>query len=197
MKGASLRKFDCGKASGIFCSRRRLSAAILNIAPWWWWKARPSDLYLTGTTAMIIFGPLLVVVGIGFFCWLLFTLAVFALPFFVGLTIGIWAFHTGAGVLGGTAAGLVSGGATICIGQLALAFVPWTWLRLLIILLYVAPATFAGYSATHGIAQMATPSPTWQTIFAIVGATAVTIAAFIRFAAMAAPGPTGRDLARG
>ncbi|WP_259260804.1 MULTISPECIES: hypothetical protein [Bradyrhizobium] len=146
---------------------------------------------------MIIFGPLLVVVGIGFFCWLLFTLAVFALPFFVGLTIGIWAFHTGAGVLGGTAAGLVSGGATICIGQLALAFVPWTWLRLLIILLYVAPATFAGYSATHGIAQMATPSPTWQTIFAIVGATAVTIAAFIRFAAMAAPGPTGRDLARG
>ena len=38
---------------------------------------------------MIIFGPLLVIVGIGFVCWLLFTLAVFALPFFVGLTIGI------------------------------------------------------------------------------------------------------------
>jgi len=44
---------------------------------------------------MIIFGPLLVIVGIGFICWLLFTLAVFALPFFAGLTIGIWAFHTG------------------------------------------------------------------------------------------------------
>ena len=109
---------------------------------------------------MIILGPLLVVVGIGFFCWLFFTLAVFALPFFVGLTIGIWAVHTGAGMLGGTAAGLVADGATICIGQLALALVPWTWLRLLIILLYVAPATFAGYSATHGIAQMAMPSPT-------------------------------------
>lgn len=146
---------------------------------------------------MIIFGPLLVVVGIGFFCWLLFTLAVFALPLFVGLTIGIWALHTGAGVLGGTAAGLVAGGATICIGQLVLAYVPWTWLRLLIIHLYVAPATFAGYSATHGIAQMAMPSPTWQTIFAIVGATAVTITAFIRFTAMAAPGPVGRDFAQG
>ncbi|MET4601014.1 hypothetical protein ABIB90_000465 [Bradyrhizobium sp. JR4.1] len=145
---------------------------------------------------MIIFGPLLVVVGIGFFCWLLFTLAVFALPFFVGLTIGIWTFHTGAGVLGGTVAGLVAGGATICIGQLALAFVPWTWLRLLIIILYVTPATFAGYGATHGIAQMAMPSPTWQTIFAI-GATAVTITAFIRFTAIAAPGPAGRDLAQG
>ena len=40
---------------------------------------------------MIIFGPLLVLVGIGVFCGLLFTLAVFALPFFVGLTIGTWA----------------------------------------------------------------------------------------------------------
>ncbi|WP_430641873.1 hypothetical protein [Bradyrhizobium nanningense] len=37
---------------------------------------------------MIIFGPLLVLVGISFVCWLLFTLAVFALPFFVALTIG-------------------------------------------------------------------------------------------------------------
>lgn len=59
------------------------------------------------------------------------------------------------------------------------------------------PATFAGYSATHGIAQMAMPSPTWQTIFTIVGSTAVTITAFIRFTAIAAPGPAGRDFAQG
>jgi len=68
-------------------------------------------------------------VGIGFFCWLLFTLAVFALPFFVGLTIGTWTFHTGAGVLGGAVARLTAGGATICIGQLALAFLPWSGLE--------------------------------------------------------------------
>src|SRR5258708_3378812 len=48
-----------------FRSRWRLFAAILTVAPWWWWKARPSDLYLTEYTAMIIFGPLLVIVGIG------------------------------------------------------------------------------------------------------------------------------------
>jgi hypothetical protein len=132
---------------------------------------------------MIILGPLLVIVGIGFFCWLLFNLAVFALPFFVGLMIGIWAFHTGAGVLGGIAVGLVADGVTFGIGQLALAFVPWAWLRLLIILLYVAPATVAGYSATHGIAQMAMPSPTWQMIFAVFGAIAVSVTAFVRAAA--------------
>ena len=146
---------------------------------------------------MIIFGPLLVILGIGFFCWLLFTLAVFALPFFVGLTIGIWAFHTGAGALGGIAAGLVAGGITFGIGKLALAFAPWAWLRLLIILLYVAPATVAGYSAAHGIAQMALPSPAWQMIFAVIGAIAVSITAFVRFTAMTAPGSTRQSLARG
>ena len=104
---------------------------------------------------MIIFGPLLVIVGIGFICWLLFTLAVFALPFFAGLTIGIWAFRTGAGVLGGIAVGLVAGGVTFGLGQLALAVVPWAWARLLIILLYVAPATVAGYSAARR-------SPRWR-----------------------------------
>ena len=138
---------------------------------------------------MIIFGPILVIVGIGFICWLLFTLAVFALPFFAGLTVGIWAFHSGAGVLGGIAVGLVAGGVTFGVGQLALAFVPWAWARLLIIFLYVAPATIAGYSATHGIAQIAMPSPIWQTIFAVIGAIAVSITAFVSFTGVAAHGP--------
>jgi len=145
---------------------------------------------------MIIFGPLLAILGIGFFCWLLFTLAVFALPFFVGLTVGIWAFHTGAGALGAILVGLVAGGVTFGIGQLALAFVSWTWLRLPIILLYVAPAGGAGYSATHGIAQMAMSSAIWQMIFSIVGAIAVSVTAFIRFTGMTAPGLAGQGMAR-
>ena len=146
---------------------------------------------------MVVFGPMLVLVGIGFFCWLLFTLAVFALPVFVGLTVGVWAFHTGAGVFGGILVGLIAGGATFGIGQFALAFIPWTWLRLLIILLFVAPATVAGYSATDGIAQMAMPSATWQMIFSVIGAIAISITAFIRFTGMTAPGPTGQGMVRG
>ncbi len=145
----------------------------------------------------MILGPLLVLAGIGFFCWLLFTLAVFALPFFVGLTIGMWAFHTGAGALGGIIIGVVAGGATFGSGQIAMAFLPSAWLRLLIILLFVAPATVAGYSATHGIAQMAAPSPTWQMIFSVIGAVAVSVTAFFRFTGMASPGPSGQGMARG
>ena len=146
---------------------------------------------------MIVLGPLLVILAIGFFCWLLFTLAVFALPVFAGLMVGMWAFHTGAGALGGIIAGILAGGATFGVGQLAMAFLPWAWLRLLIILLFVAPAAVAGYSATHGIAQMAMPSPTWQTVFSVIGAIAVSVTAFVRFTGMTPPGPTQRGMARG
>jgi hypothetical protein len=145
---------------------------------------------------MIIFGPLLVIAGIGFFCWLLFTLAVFALPFYAGLTVGAWAFHTGAGWLGGAVVGVIAAGVTFGVGQLALAFVPWTWLRLAIVLVYAAPATVAGYYATHGIAQMAMPSTTWQMIFSLVGAVAVGVTALIRIAGTTPPGREETRLAR-
>ncbi|UFW51440.1 MULTISPECIES: hypothetical protein [Bradyrhizobium] len=96
---------------------------------------------------MITFAPLLVFLVISVFAWLLFTLAVFALPVFAGVTVNLWAFHTRAGALGGIAVALVAAAATFSIGQLALALVTWTWLRLLVITFYVAPATVAGYSA--------------------------------------------------
>ncbi len=145
---------------------------------------------------MLFLGPLLVLAAIGSFCWLLFTLAAFALPIFVGLTVGMWAFHTGAGVLGGVIVGAVAGGVTFGVGQMLLAFAPWNWLRLLIILLFVAPASVAGYSATHGIAQMAMPSATWQTIFSMIGAIAVSVTTVVRVAGVAAPGHAALSTAR-
>ena len=84
-------------------------------------------------------------------------------------------------------------GATFGIGQLLLACVPWTWARLLIVAVYATPAAVAGYSATHGIARMAMPSPVWQTIFSVVGAIAVGITAVVRISGMAPPpGQPGR-----
>ena len=40
---------------------------------------------------MIVLGILVSIAAIGTMCWLLFNLAVFALPFFIGLNAGIWA----------------------------------------------------------------------------------------------------------
>ena len=46
---------------------------------------------------MLALGLLLNVAGIGLFCWLIFTLAVYALPFFVAVSVGMMALHSGAG----------------------------------------------------------------------------------------------------
>lgn len=97
----------------------------------------------------------------------------------------------GAGALGRIVAGLVAGGATIGIGQLALAFTSWAWLRLLIVFADVVPATVVGYSATHGLAQMAMSAPAWQSVFAVIGAIAIGATAFVCVSGMATSGPAG------
>ena len=59
---------------------------------------------------MIALGLVLNTVGIGLFCWLILTLAVYALPFFVAVSAGVAAFHSGAGILGAPLVGIVAGG---------------------------------------------------------------------------------------
>ncbi len=145
---------------------------------------------------MIILGILLSIATIGFFCWLLFTLAVFALPFFVGVSAGTWTFHTGAGWLGAIVVGALAAGLTFGAGQVLLAAVRPTWARALIALAFVAPAILAGYHATHGIVQHLMPSGAWQTLFSVTGAIAVGATAFVRLVGMAAPGASGQGLAR-
>ncbi len=145
---------------------------------------------------MIILGILLSIAAIGFFCWLLFTLAVFALPFFAGVSLGMWAYHTDAGWLGAIIVGLVSAALTLGIGQFLLIVVQPLWARMLIAFVFVAPAALAGYHATHGIVKHSMPSEAWQIIFSIIGAIAVGATAFVRVAGMAATVPPGQRLAR-
>lgn len=133
----------------------------------------------------MILGILLSIAAIGFFCWLLFTLAVFALPFFVGVSAGSWALHTGAGWLGAIVVGTVAAGLTFGIGQVLLAIVRPTWMKLAIALTFVAPAVRAGYHAVHGIVKHTMPSETWQIVFSGLGAIAVGVTAFLRVAGMA------------
>ncbi|SDD07971.1 hypothetical protein SAMN05216337_1007122 [Bradyrhizobium brasilense] len=137
---------------------------------------------------MIFLGIIVSIVAIGFLCWLLFTLAVYALPFFAGVTATTWAYGTGAGWLGAGLVGLVAAGLTFGLVQLLLATVRPTWARLLIAAAFVAPAVIAGFHATHGIVKHTMPSETWQTVFSAVGAAAVGVVAFARIAGMAAPG---------
>ena len=70
---------------------------------------------------MLAHGLLLNIAGIGVFCWLIFTLAVYALPFFVAINAGICAFHSGAGVFGTPLVAIAAGGVTLAIAQIAFA----------------------------------------------------------------------------
>lgn len=146
---------------------------------------------------MIILAILASLAAIGVLCWLLFTLAVFALPAFVGVTAGAWAYGTGVGLPGAVLIGLVAAGATLAVGHLLIAFVRPVWLKLLVAIAFVAPAAIAGFHATHGIVKHLMPSDGWQIAFSVLGAIAVGITAFVRVAGMAAAdGANGRDLAR-
>src|SRR5260221_12932109 len=109
---------------------------------------------------MIAIGIVLNLVGLGIFCWLLFTLAVYALPFFVGVTAGVFAYHSGAGPLGAIAVGLLAGGTTPAAAQIVFAPLPAPVPRLVVSLLFAAPAAPAGFLSTHGPAALPTSSQT-------------------------------------
>ena len=87
---------------------------------------------------MTFLGILVAMAAIGFMCWLLFNLAVFALPFFIGVNAGIWAYGTGAGWLGAVLVGLLAAGLTLAAAQGLLILVRPLWARLLIALAFVA-----------------------------------------------------------
>lgn len=145
---------------------------------------------------MIFIGILLSFAAIGFLCWLLFTLAVYALPFFAGVSLGMWAYGTGAGWLGAIIIGFVGAGLTFGLGQFLLATVRPTWARLLIAVAFVAPAVIAGFHATHGIVKHTMPSDTWQLVFSVIGALAVGVTAFARVTGMAATNQSPGHLSR-
>lgn len=145
---------------------------------------------------MIIIAILATLAGIAALCWLLFNLAVFALPLFAGVTVGAWAHETGAGIPGAVIVGAVAAATTFGLFQLLLLVARPAWIKLVVILAFVAPAAVAGYHATLGIVKLTMPSDNWQLVFSVVGAAAVGVTAFMRLTLMAPPGPEGRGVAR-
>lgn len=134
---------------------------------------------------MIVLGILASFAAIAAMCWLLFNLAVFALPFLVGLHTGMWAYGTGAGWLGAILVGGFAAGLTLAIGQALIMLVRPLWARFAIALIFVVPAALAGFYVTLGITRAMMPSETWQMIFAVISAGAVGVSAFLRIAGMA------------
>jgi hypothetical protein len=123
---------------------------------------------------------MLSVAGLGFLCWLAFSLAVYALPFFAAVAGGLFAYHTGAGPIGGAAIAMAAGATTLVAGQFAFAHSRSTMLRTLIAATFALPAAVAGHHLVLGLSTMGMPSDTWRHVFAVIGAAVVGSTAWAR-----------------
>lgn len=119
---------------------------------------------------MIVIGVLLCFAAAASLCWLVFELAVYALPASVGVAAGLAASHTGAGPVGSVIVGLVAAVALLFIGQLTFGLARSRFTSAVVGLVFTAPAAVAGYEAIHSLASLSAASPGWQQVFAALGA---------------------------
>ena len=141
---------------------------------------------------MLAFGIVINLLGLGFFCWLSFALAVHALPVFIGVTVGAAAFHSGAGVVGALLVALLSGAVSQIAGPMAFAATRSAAFRTVIAAVFAAPAAIAGYHVALGLADFGAPSPIWREALALIGATTVGGTAWARITLYASP-DSGKD----
>ena len=134
---------------------------------------------------MIIIGIILSFIALGFFCGLLFLLAVQALPVLAGATAALFAYDTGAGPIGAVLVGMIVGVVTLVGGQIAVAAVRSSLIRAAIALFFVVPAAIAGYYAARGLARISVPAEGWRDALALIGAIIVGTAAWTRITPVA------------
>ena len=136
---------------------------------------------------MAIIGLAFSIFGLGAVCWLMFSLAVYALPFFIGMTIALAALHGGAGIVVAFAAGATSAGIALALGRIAFTTTRAPWIRTLIGMLYAVPAALAGYHLSLGLAKLGMTGDGWREAFALGGAILIGITALSRMALVIPP----------
>ncbi|HWV51716.1 hypothetical protein [Pseudorhodoplanes sp.] len=132
------------------------------------------------------------IIGLGFFCWLLYSLAIYALPFFIGLSAALYALSNAAGAAGAIVLGFVTAGFVLAIRQTAFTHARSPSFRFVLGLTFAIPAALAGYYATFGLSGLTLPSEGWRQAFALLGALAVGTTALLRLSPMPA-GAEDRD----
>ena len=136
---------------------------------------------------MFALGLVLNALGIGLFCWLIFELAVYALPFFTAVTVGMMALHSGAGVVGALLVGIGTAALTLVTGQFAFAIAKPMILRAVVAAVFVVPAGIAGYHLIFGLSRIGVPSLLWREIFACLGSAIIGATAWMRITVFVRP----------
>ncbi|TPW27713.1 hypothetical protein [Pararhizobium mangrovi] len=127
---------------------------------------------------------ILTIAGLGAFCWLVFNLAVYAFPFFVGMAMGLAAYHHDTGPLGAVAIGLTSGAMTLVIGQFLFAHLRSPILRIVVAIVFAVPAAIAGYHLAYGLSGIGGTGEVWRHVLGYVGAVVIGSVAWVRVGAL-------------
>ncbi len=145
---------------------------------------------------MLVFGIVLNLAGVGFFCWLLFELAVHALPFFVAVITGFAAFHGGVGPIGAILIAFVSGVVTLFVGQMAFGMTRLPFIRATMATIFAAPAVVAGYHVMLALSGLDASSAIWREAFASIDAILVGGTAWTRITVLS-PADSGHGISAG
>ena len=140
----------------------------------------------------MIMSTILSLLGLGVICWVLFSLAVYALPFFVAVTVGHALYTSEVSLIGAIATAFFAGAATLILSQIAFATIRSTPIRLALGALYALPAGFAGFHAVKGLSGMGSAGETWTLVFAGISAIIIGVTAWARVAALAGPDEDGQ-----
>lgn len=126
--------------------------------------------------------------------WLLFSLAVYALPLYAGIGLAFWMHGAGFSYAPSILAGFAAGFATLFAGQLLFALSGSPLLRLAIALLFAVPAGVAGYHAVHGVMALAIDPGAALTALSWLGATIIAATAWTRLTGFEAGGHVQQPL---
>lgn len=105
----------------------------------------------------------------------------------LGVTVGRFAYDSGAGPLGAIVVGGAAAAAALGLAHVVLVVTRSTALRLLIALAFAGPAAFAGYHVVLGLSRIGGAQGPWQPIFAGVGAVIIAGAALTRLSTPLVP----------
>jgi hypothetical protein len=139
-------------------------------------------IYHVKETIMITAVMLMSVVLVGILCLVAYTLATYGLPLMLGFAAARFAYHTGSGAIGACFIGVIAAAAAFGVFSVLFATLRSPILRLMVALVFAAPAAIAGYALVHGVTYEAIPSAIWRQIFCIIGGVLVGVSALMRLA---------------
>ncbi|MBO9378080.1 hypothetical protein GG804_15010 [Sphingomonas histidinilytica] len=116
--------------------------------------------------------------------WLLFRLAVYALPVAAGISVAFWMRDHDYGYLAAALGGFAAGAVVLVVGQFLFTVIRSPIVRLAIALLFAIPAGIAGYHAVQGVIGFAIDPGMLLSTLSWIGGFIIAVTAWIRLTSL-------------